>query len=723
VPVTGLVVAFNAPASGASAVLTGSPFTVGVDGIASVTATANGTVGGYNVTASASGAASVNFALTNLPDCASNITVTNNADSGAGSLRQAIADVCAGGTITFDNDYTILLGNELAIGKNLSVDGGTHSVTVSGNHVTRVFKVTAGTVVFNHLTIADGNAADCTGSIFATCGGGLMLQNNGVNVTVTNSTFSGNSTENAGGGIYNAGTLTVTNCAFSGNSVEYGTGAGIFNGVALTATVTNSVFSDNIATFGGGISNNGYLTVTNSAFSDNRAIYGGGIYNANFPLTVTNSTFSGNSATDGGGIYNSIGGTLHLNNNLLANATSGGDCYNTGTIGANINNLIETNGPGANACGTPSLTGDPLLSALGDYGGSTRTFALLPGSPAIDAGDRATCAAATVNSLDQRGVTRPSACDIGAFESQGFTLTKTGGDNQSTLVNTDFGAPLTLSVASAFGEPVNDGQVTFTVPASGASASIISSPGTISSGVVSVDASANGIVGGYNVTASASGANSADFALRNLGTPVITWANPSNIVYGTPLGATQLNATANVPGTFAYTPDTGEVLDVGTHTLHVDFVPTDAVNYTNTSKDVSITVMESTAPFVLSITRVDPNPTELDSLRFTVTFSESVTGVDEGDFILTATGKIDGEAIISVDGSGDTYTVTVSRGTGGGTLRLDVPDSAIITDQVGNSLTTPYESGEAYTILFKIYLPLYAHDTNVFLAPYKGPNP
>jgi uncharacterized repeat protein (TIGR02543 family) len=204
---------------------------------------------------------------------------------------------------------------------------------------------------------------------------------------------------------------------------------------------------------------------------------------------------------------------------------------------------------------------------------------------------------------------------------------------------------------------------------------------------------------------------------------VLTWAAPASISYGTPLGATQLNASADTTGVFTYTPDTGEILDVGAHTLHVDFVPADAVNYTNASKDVSITVLEATAPLVVSITRVDPSPTELDSLHFTVTFSESVTDVDEGDFILTATGKIDGEAIINVDGNEDTYTVTVSRGTGGGTLRLDVPASATITDQVGNPLTTPYESGEAYTILFKLYLPLYAHDTNVFLAPYKGPNP
>jgi len=61
---------------------------------------------------------------------------------------------------------------------------------------------------------------------------------------------------------------------------------------------------------------------------------------------------------------------------------------------------------------------DPLLGPLANNGGSTLTHALLPGSPAIDAGDPAVCAAAPVNNLDHRGVARPqgSACDIGAVE-------------------------------------------------------------------------------------------------------------------------------------------------------------------------------------------------------------------------------------------------------------------------------------------------------------------
>ena len=64
-------------------------------------------------------------------------------------------------------------------------------------------------------------------------------------------------------------------------------------------------------------------------------------------------------------------------------------------------------------------------------------------------------------------------------------------------------------------------------------------------------------------------------------TPALTWSNPADIIYGTPLGSTQLNATANVAGSFAYTPATGTILNGGGgQTLSVGFTPTDAANYT-----------------------------------------------------------------------------------------------------------------------------------------------
>jgi hypothetical protein len=117
----------------------------------------------------------------------------------------------------------------------------------------------------------------------------------------------------------------------------------------------------------------------------------------------------------------------------------------------------------------------------------------------------------------------------------------------------------------------------------------------------------------------------------NRATPTINWANPSAIVYGTPLGASQLNAAAtrgaggpSVDGGFAYSPAAGTVLNVGNgQTLHLDFTPADAANYTSASKDVSINVVKAT----LTIKTVDaskvygsPNPS------FTVVYSGFLNG-------------------------------------------------------------------------------------------------
>ncbi len=82
-----------------------------------------------------------------------------------------------------------------------------------------------------------------------------------------------------------------------------------------------------------------------------------------------------------------------------------------------------------------------------------------------------------------------------------------------------------------------------------------------------------------------------EFSITTQATPMLTWPNPTGIVYGTALGATQLNATASVPGTFEYTPPSGTLLEVGgNQSLGVVFTPTDATNYTGAAASAHITV-------------------------------------------------------------------------------------------------------------------------------------
>ena len=105
------------------------------------------------------------------------------------------------------------------------------------------------------------------------------------------------------------------------------------------------------------------------------------------------------------------------------------------------------------------------------------------------------------------------------------------------------------------------------------------------------------------------------------------------------------------------------------------------------------------APTVVAITRASANPTSAASVAFDVTFTKAMTGVDAEDFALTTTGTLGGVSVSSVSGSGASYVVTVATGKGAGTLRLDVPATASMTDLAGQQLSElPYTSGEVYLI-------------------------
>jgi autotransporter-associated beta strand protein len=111
------------------------------------------------------------------------------------------------------------------------------------------------------------------------------------------------------------------------------------------------------------------------------------------------------------------------------------------------------------------------------------------------------------------------------------------------------------------------------------------------------------------------------------------------------------------------------------------------------------------APRVVSITRVDTSPTNASAVRFTVNFSEPVTGVDAGDFVLTTTRDTCEAAVAAVEPTGGfhaAYTVTVNTGKGLGTLRLDVSDDDTIVTAAAGRLGGPgpgngdFTDGQAY---------------------------
>ena len=156
----------------------------------------------------------------------------------------------------------------------------------------------------------------------------------------------------------------------------------------------------------------------------------------------------------------------------------------------------------------------------------------------------------------------------------------------------------------------------------------------------------------------------------NKAVPVLNWPAPAAIPYGTPLSATQLDATANVPGTFNYIPAAGTVLGGGGHTVHVYFTPTDTTDYTGANTTQVVTISKA----VPVITWAAPAPitygTALSATQLNATASVPgvMTYVPAAGTVLkggTQTLKVYFAPTDSIDYAGTTATVTADREQGG----------------------------------------------------------
>ncbi|MGK7924271.1 MAG: CHAT domain-containing protein [Spirulina sp.] len=388
----------------------------GADVAGSTTLTGNAAWGGDWVLEERIGNIEASLAFTpevlaNYGDTLLTYTVTNGNNSGMGSLRQQIntanltpsADEIRFSGVSLVN----LTSGQLNInttGGNLTITGGDSTVTVQRSASAsnfRIFEITgSGSVTLDRLKISNGTS---TGSF----GGGI--KNNNANLTLSESTVSGNSSASGGGGIYNGGTLTLNRSTVSGN-LTANEGGGIFN-LNGTLILNNTTISGNTANQGGGVALQSSIAST--------------------PATISSSTIARNSATSGGGIYLNLLGPpviATVRNTIIAD--------NAATTNANVGN----NGGTFLNIGGNFIGGNPKLSNLGDYGGLTQTHALLPGSPAIDSG------IAGAPSVDQRGFSRGIA-DIGAFE-----------------VNADLSVTPTSKITASAGETV---EITFAVTNNG----------------------------------------------------------------------------------------------------------------------------------------------------------------------------------------------------------------------------------------------------------------
>ena len=163
----------------------------------------------------------------------------------------------------------------------------------------------------------------------------------------------------------------------------------------------------------------------------------------------------------------------------------------------------------------------------------------------------------------------------------------------------------------------------------------------------------------------------------NKASPVLSWAPPAPIVYGTALGSTQLDAQSNVPGTFVYSPAAGTILAVGTSTLNVTFTPSDTVDYTTAVDSVQLTVNPApgfsliATPSSISI-KQGSSGTSTIAVNATGGFSGSVTlsasGLPKGVTAMFSPNPITTSGLLSFTvsngASTSTSTVTVTGKSG-----------------------------------------------------------
>jgi hypothetical protein len=391
-----------------------------------------------------------------------------------GSLRKAITDANASvvseailfqpgltGTITLLSALPDITGSVMIAGPGANLLTVERS-TAGGTPDFRIFTVTAGTTVtISGLKITNGRLA--SGNSAQDFGGGLA---NSGTLTISECEVS-NNVSDSGGGIYSDSSLTVINSSII-NNVSIGSVAGILSTGSLnitSSTVANNVHGTGVF-FGGGT----LATINNSTISNNTAPgSGAGLQCSGGPTTVvniTNTTITGNRAdtANNGGIG---GGLLRLNGVVtLRNTIVAGNFRTSGPIGSDISgtvasassfNLIGddsgliglTNGTNGNQIGTSLAPINPQLGPLANNGGPTKTQALLPGSPASDAGDNCvldnSCSPALAAALttDQRGAgfnravdangDGTTTVDIGAYEGQSILVTNTNDSGAGSL--------------------------------------------------------------------------------------------------------------------------------------------------------------------------------------------------------------------------------------------------------------------------------------------------
>jgi hypothetical protein len=361
--------------------------------------------------------------------------------------------------------YFSTIANNQAFGSNCNSGGG-------------IFTAGGTSQIVNSTIIGNTSQLSCFAQPAAAGG----ITNIGV-LTLQASTVTGNSnlaSDARGGGVYNRGVLSIIDSTIAGNQALSASqcrafGGGIFNHQQASMTINNSTISENIvrattscsgqtfagAADGGGIANEGHLTIHQSTIAANRGEYtntsenqcrsaGGGIFNKtdSASLTVSRSTVSLNQASAGANCTTGSYGAgiareqsesfISISDSIIAGNSAASKPDISGAFVSGGYNLFGESTGGSGYAATDILNVDPLLGPLQNNGGPTQTMALLPGSPAIDAGDPNPF---DPPEWDQRGPGFPrivnGRIDIGAFEVQATGITESVNPKLAALITAE----------------------------------------------------------------------------------------------------------------------------------------------------------------------------------------------------------------------------------------------------------------------------------------------
>jgi len=406
----------------------------GADTIVIPAGTYNLTIAGAGETAAATGDLNISEDVT-IKGAGSATTIIDAQDN------DRIFDITQASTTVAISDVTIQNGTVATPGGGITNSGNlTLRDSVVKNNITTT-GAGGGGGIYNQLQLTLDNVLIDNNDSQSSNGGGISTNTSSSVITIDNSTISNNNAGQNGGGIANnAGTVTLTDSTISTNSSAQ-TGGGIYN--AATLTINRSIIDTNDSYFGAGIRHGGVpgitLSITNSTISGNFSPtsfggspsdngHGAGLYLLTSPTTLNSVTITNNRATNtGGGIYLLNGQTISIINSIIAvnkvgNASHNDpakpvvpeNCNMLGTVTSNGYNMDDDNTCGL--IGTGDRVNDVnvgMVPTLDNNGGQTKTHELSATSNGLGNG---LCSGITT---DQRGVTRPVSCDMGAYERTG----------------------------------------------------------------------------------------------------------------------------------------------------------------------------------------------------------------------------------------------------------------------------------------------------------------